>query len=135
MIHLSYGMQVVHILQQNGQGLFRFSIILYLKMADCRAKQTQLYPQGYVLSVFWVLLTVVQGHSEVIRSISNFRQPCISKVTGFVGGRTKHQNLCLRVSTVHRVLLSLKTLKLTLRPFQVHFQFSITLYLRNDWSY
>ena len=78
---------------------------------------------------FWQ--SSAQGHSGVIRYISDFRQACISKM---VVCRAKQSEIWASAVSAYRVLLTDKYVW-SFQGHSVHFRFLIILYLENAWSY
>ena len=76
------------------------------QMARCRAKRDKIWDLWEVLIVYTghFLLLSVEGQSEVIRCISDFRQPSISKTAGHGAKRTNIGASWVRTSGIHCTL-------------------------------
>ncbi len=119
---------------------FRFLTTLYLKNGFSISETEWNWKPGWIFIVYRVLLRVKYfwkgrggwDNSGVIWCISDFKQPCISKIAGH---RVKRGEIwALRwVFSVYMVLSKVKWLR-SFWDHLVHFQFSTALYLENGWS-
>ena len=100
------------------------------KGATVRWDKVKFGHQGQAYNVYvWPLS--IQGESEVIRCISDFRQPCISK--WLVVCRMAWMKIWISGVSVNWRQGTFDSFSRSVWGYSVHFRFSATLYVENGW--